>query len=81
MKIRNNNYGNVNLIGQRVEILRKARKIKQKDFIAQLQLNGLDINPTSYSRLEGQVRIATDKEAFYIAKVLQVDISELSKNE
>lgn len=79
MKIRNKAYGDCNLIGKRVEDLRKARKIKQKDFIAQLQLEGLDMNPTSYSKLEGQIRSATDKEVFYIAKVLNVDVSELFK--
>ena len=77
MKIRNQEYGNLNFIGRKVERLRKERKIKQKDFIAQLQLEGLDINPTSYSKLEGQIRIATDKEVFYIAKVLKIDVSVL----
>ena len=38
---------------------------------------GVDINPTSYSKLEGQVRIATDKEIFVIAKLLNVDIIDL----
>ena len=77
MKLRNKEYGNLNLIGRKVEQLRKARKIKQKDFIAALQLEGLDINPTSYSKLEGQIRIATDKEVFFIAKVLNVNVQEL----
>ena len=35
------------------------------------------MNPTSYSKLEGQFRIATDKEIFVIAKLLEVDINEL----
>ena len=77
MKVRNKEYGNLNLIGRKVEQLRKARKIKQKDFIAALQLEGLDINPTSYSKLEGQIRIATDKEVFFIAKVLNVPVQDL----
>ena len=38
---------------------------------------GYDINPTSYSKLEGQLRIATDKEIFVIAKVLGVRSEEL----
>ena len=62
MKTRANGYDDRNMIGRRVEALRKARGIKQKDFIARLQVAGLDINPTSYSKLEGQTRIATDKE-------------------
>ena len=42
-----------------------------------MQVMGCDINPTSYSKLEGQVRIASDKEVFVIAKVLNVKIEEL----
>ena len=72
MKNRNNGYGKVNIVGERIERLRKERRISQKDFIAKLQLAGLDINPTSYSKLEGQIRIATDIEIFTIAKVLNV---------
>ncbi len=65
------------MIGRQAERLRKEQKIKQKDFIAQLQLLGLDVNPTSYSKLEGQLRIATDKEVYYIAKALNVDVNIL----
>ena len=79
MKLRKREYGESNLIGRNVERLRKDRKIKQKDFIARLQIEGLDINPTSYSKLEGQVRNATDKEVFVIAKVLGVTMEELFK--
>ncbi len=77
MKLRKKEYGDCNLIGKNVERIRKDRKIKQKDFIARLQVEGLDINPTSYSKLEGQVRNATDKEVFVIAKVLGVAMEEL----
>lgn len=77
MKIRQKEYGESNLIGRQVERLRKEKGIKQKDFIARLQVQGLDINPTSYSKLEGQVRSATDKEVYYIAKVLGVKMEEL----
>ena len=77
MKIRKKEYGDVNIVGKRIEEIRKEKGIKQKDFIARLQTEGLDINPTSYSKLEGQIRIATDKEIFVIAKALQIDINEL----
>ena len=33
MKIRKKEYGNINIIGKRVEELRKSKNIKQKDFI------------------------------------------------
>ena len=77
MKTRSKVYGDSNLIGANVEKMRKARGIKQKDFIAMLQVAGLDINPTSYSKLEGQLRNATDREVFYIAKILNVKMEEL----
>ena len=77
MKIRKHEYGNANLIGRNVEKLRKERGIKQKDFIAKMQILGCDINPTSYSKLEGQVRSATDKEIFVIAKILGIKMEEL----
>lgn len=77
MKLRKNEYGDCNIIGRRVEQLRKEKSIKQKDFIAKLQLEGLDMNPTSYSKLEGQIRIATDKEVLAIAKVLEIKTDDL----
>ena len=80
MKIRKQTYGNKNLVGKNIERLRKERGIKQKDFIAQIQVMGCDMNPTSYSKLEGQVRSATDKEIFVIAKILNVTLEELFDN-
>ena len=77
MKIRKKSYGDCNLVGKNVERLRLERGIKQKDFVAKMQTMGCDINPTSYSKLEGQIRIATDKEIYGIAKILNVEIKEL----
>ena len=77
MKIRKQQYGDANLVGKNIEQLRKQKGIKQKDFIAKMQTMGCDINPTSYSKLEGQVRSATDKEIFVIAKILNVAMEEL----
>ena len=80
MKVRKQEYGDANIVGKRIEEIRKAKGIKQKDFIARLQTEGLDINPTSYSKLEGQIRVASDKEIYVIARVLNIDIAELFKN-
>lgn len=77
MKTRKKVYGDSNIVGQNIERLRKERGIKQKDFIAKMQVLGCDINPTSYSKLEGQVRIASDKEIFVIAKILGVSMEML----
>ncbi len=77
MKIRKKIYGESNIVGRNIERLRKLQNIKQKDFIAKMQVLGCDINPTSYSKLEGQVRIATDKEIFVISKILNVPMETL----
>ena len=80
MKTSKKAYGNCNIVGRNIERLRKERGIKQKNFISKIQVMGLDINPTSYSKLEGQLRIATDKEIYVIAKVLGVPLEELFHN-
>ncbi len=81
MKLRKQEYGNANIVGRNIERLRKERGIKQKDFIAKIQTMGCDMNPTSYSKLEGQVRSATDREIFVIAKILGVNMEELFTGE
>lgn len=77
MKIRTKSYGNANMVGKNIENLRKKRGIKQKDFIAKIQTMGCDMNPTSYSKLEGQIRSVTDREIYVIAKLLGVKMEEL----
>ena len=77
MKIRKQDYGCANMVGKNIERLRKERGIKQKDFIAQIQVMGCDMNPTSYSKLEGQLRSATDKEIYVISKILNIPMEKL----
>jgi transcriptional regulator with XRE-family HTH domain len=77
MKIRKKSYGTANMVGKNIERLRKLQGIKQKDFIARIQVMGCDMNPTSYSKLEGQLRSATDREIYTIAKILNVTMEEL----
>ena len=81
MKLRKKDYGDSNMVGRNVEKLRKLRGIKQKDFIAKMQVMGCDINPTSFSKLEGQVRSATDREIYVISKLLGVKMEELFEEE
>ena len=65
------------MVGRNIERLRKERGIKQKDFIARMQVFGCNMNPTSYSKLEGQHRSATDVEIYTAAKILNVQMEEL----
>lgn len=77
MKTRKQAYGKANMVGRNIERLRKERSIKQKDFISQMQTMGCDINPTSYSKLEGQLRSATDREVYVIARLLGIPMEAL----
>ena len=65
------------MVGKNIERMRKERNIKQKDFISQIQVMGCDMHPTSYSKMEGQLRSATDREIYTIAKILGVPMEEL----
>ena len=76
MKYRNN-YGSANIVGINVFNIRKAKNISQKTFVMLLRENGLNINPSSYSKLEGQIRYAYDYEIFAIARILNVKIEDL----
>jgi transcriptional regulator with XRE-family HTH domain len=77
MKPRSGEPGTKNIVGCKVVRLRKSRGIKQKDFLAQLQVSGMDISATGLSRLEGQYRLVHDYEVVILAKVLCVDIKDL----
>ena len=77
LKTRKKDYGTANIVGRNVETLRKLKGIKQRDFVLALQHCGVDINPTSYSKLEGQLRVASDKELLGIAKVLEMTVDSL----
>ena len=77
MKTRKKEYGSANMVGRNIEKLRKEKGIKQKELIARMQSLGFDINPTSYSKLEGQIRLASDKEIYAIASILGVSIDSL----
>jgi len=77
MKPRKGKLGNRNIIGAKTVEIRNARGIKQKDFLAQLQVSGLDISATSLSRLEGQHRLVRDFEIVILAQVLGISTDEL----
>jgi len=77
MRHRSTGPGDKNIVGSKVFALRKVKKIKQKDFLAQLQVLGLDIGTASLSRLEWQQRLAHDFEVVILAKALGVKYEDL----
>ena len=77
MRIRKNGYGDENIVGKKIENLRKSLGIDQKDFVARIQVLGVNIDDSSYSKLEGQIRKISDRELYAIAKALNVTIDSL----
>ena len=77
MKPRREPYGDKNICGANIERLRNERGMKQLELASRMQTLGVDINPSSLSKLEGQHRIATDIELRAIAHIFGIDMSEL----
>ena len=77
MRLRNQPLGSKNLIGARVESARKEQGMKQKELLAQLQVNGVDMNASGLSKLEGQIRYVTDVELVALADILEVTVDSL----
>ena len=81
LKPRKAGYGTKNICGANVERIRKSLGMKQATLMSQMQLLGIDINPSSLSKLEGQTRSATDMELKAIARILGVTMEELVREE
>lgn len=81
MKPRQAPYGNKNICGANIERLRKEKGMRQGTLAAKMQLCGVDINPCSLSKLEGQTRSASDMELKVIARILHVPMEELVREE
>ena len=77
MKPRKAEYGDKNICGANIERIRKQLGMKQATLVSKMQLMGVDINPSSLSKLEGQTRSATDIELKAIAAILGVTMEEL----
>lgn len=77
MRKRNQELGSKNLIGKRVEQLRKENNMQQMDLLAQLQINGVDISASGLSKLEGQIRAVTDFELLALADIFDISIDNL----
>lgn len=77
MKPRKAEHGNKNICGANVERIRKRLGMKQTTLVSRMQLLGVDINPSSLSKLEGQTRIASDVELKAISEILGVTMEEL----
>jgi transcriptional regulator with XRE-family HTH domain len=77
MRLRKQPLGTRNICGARVEQARKSQSMKQKELLTKLQVNGVDMNASALSKLEGQVRYVTDRELDALANILNVSVDWL----
>lgn len=77
MRLRKQPLGNKNMVGHRVLALRKKKGMKQKELLAQLQVNGINMNASSLSKLEGQICYVTDYELNALADIFGVSVDWL----
>ena len=79
MRLRKQSLGNRNLLGAKIEQIRKAKGIKQKDLLTQLQINGIELNASGLSKLEGQIRSINDYELLALSRILDFSIDDIFK--
>ena len=77
MRTRQQALGDRNIVGVRVEQRRRDLHMKQKDLLTRLQINGVDLNASGLSKLEGQYRLVTDIELKCLALALEVKVDWL----
>lgn len=76
MKIYDYN-GKKNICGDRVHEARCRLRLTQNDLAAQLQINGINIERDSVSRIEIGTRFVADYELRELAKLLKVSVAWL----
>lgn len=77
MRLRTQSLGTKNMIGARIGQKRKELGMKQKELLTKLQINGIELNSSGLSKLEGQLRCVSDFELVAIAKALDVSVDWL----
>ncbi|MCL2299565.1 MAG: XRE family transcriptional regulator [Firmicutes bacterium] len=77
MRTRQQALGDRNIVGVKVEQRRRELHMRQKDLLTRLQINGVDLNASGLSKLEGQYRLVTDVELKCLALALEVRVDWL----
>ena len=77
MRLRKQAIGTRNVVGARVEARRKELGIKQKELLALLKEQNIEIKASGLSKLEGQIRSVPDYELVALSKALDVSVNWL----
>ena len=68
-----------NISGKNISVFRTGLKISQRELAARMQLVGLDIDKNAIQRIECGKRFVTDIEIVAFAKVFNVKLEDLLK--
>ncbi len=77
MRIRKKEIGKCNVVGTRIEQRRKEIGMKQKELLTALQIEGIEMNASGLSKLEGQLRKVSDYELLAFSKILSISLNDL----
>ena len=69
--------GSKNICGNRVKEARKKLKLSQENLAAKLQIEGVNIERDSISRIEIGTRFVADYELLALSKILKVSLDYL----
>ena len=61
-----------NIIGERLRIIRKGKKIKQDQLAARCYRLGWDITENTITKIENKFRCVTDRELIILIRALRV---------
>jgi len=76
-KPRTSPLGTRNIVGARVEQVRRMKGLKQHELLAMLQSEGMEISESGMSRLEGCTRAVQDYELPLLCAVLGISVKWL----
>ena len=69
--------GTKNVIGAKVEILRKQKGLTQKDLAKVMVKKGVSISSTGLSKIESQNRMVSDIELVALSEIFEVSVDDL----
>ena len=75
--------GSLNICGKKIKLLRKALSpsVSQRMLADKLQLIGIDLDKNAIQKIESGTRFITDIEIIAFAKVFDITIDELLKQD
>ncbi|MDR1504930.1 MAG: helix-turn-helix domain-containing protein [Prevotella sp.] len=66
-----------NIIGKRLQALRKSKKLTQAQIVARCALLGWDITENTITKVETEIRCVTDYELLILAQALKVKLKDI----